>query len=173
MSTVSSEKHELLIWKLNVHIHTCLCVHAQTHTHTHTHTHTLTLKHKHTHTYIKPFEDHKPTGLKVDIANCFPSSIPKRNVPYVGMVYLATRRRARRAELLAKAHSSGAAKKAMSNTRYGENVMVERCSECNLVLEQYDDETVGLCVTVLATFIHREPTLATPMLLNMLQCVSR
>ena len=92
---------------------------------------------------------------------------------HVGVVYLATRRRARRAELLAKAHSSGAAKKAMSNTRYGENVMVERCSECNLVLEQYDDETIGLCITVLATFIHREPTLATPMLLNMLQCVSR
>ncbi|XP_070180605.1 protein unc-79 homolog isoform X2 [Littorina saxatilis] len=81
-------------------------------------------------------------------------------------------RRSRRAELLAKAQWSGA-KKAQSNARYGENVMVERCSECNLVLEQYDDETIGLCITVLATFIHREPTLATPMLLNMLQCVSR
>ncbi|KAK7493418.1 hypothetical protein BaRGS_00015318 [Batillaria attramentaria] len=81
-------------------------------------------------------------------------------------------RRARRAEMMAKSQATGS-KKPLPNSRYGENVMVERCSECNLVLEQYDDETIGLCITVLATFIHREPTLATPMLLNMLQCVSR
>ncbi|XP_025104233.1 protein unc-79 homolog isoform X4 [Pomacea canaliculata] len=81
-------------------------------------------------------------------------------------------RRARRAELLAKTQTGGN-KKPISNARCGENVIVERCSECNLVLEQYDDETIGLSITVLATFIHREPTLATPMLLNMLQCVSR
>nr|KAG5704260.1 hypothetical protein BaRGS_012548 [Batillaria attramentaria] len=80
-------------------------------------------------------------------------------------------RRARRAEMMAKSQATGS-KKPLPNSRYGENVMVERCSECNLVLEQYDDETIGLCITVLATFIHREPTLATPMLLNMLQCVS-
>ena len=51
--------------------------------------------------------------------------------------------------------------------------MVERCPECNAVLEQYDDETIGLCIIVLATYIHREPSLATPVLLESLIAVSR
>lgn len=79
------------------------------------------------------------------------------------------RRRSRKAELLARQQTS---KKAPA-VRQGENVLVERCSECNAVLEQYDDDTIGLCIIALATFIHREPGLATPMLLDMLQCVSR
>ena len=41
------------------HASICTCMHA--------HMHTLTLTHTHTHIFI-PFEDHKPTGLKVDIA---------------------------------------------------------------------------------------------------------
>ena len=51
--------------------------------------------------------------------------------------------------------------------------MVERCPDCNVVLEQYDDETIGLCIIVLATYIHREPSLATPLLLESLIAVSR
>ena len=71
--------------------------------------------------------------------------------------------------MLAKGHPV----KKQSTSRYGDNVMVERCAECSAILEQYDDDTIGLCITVLATFIHREAALATPMLLDMLQCVSR
>ena len=51
--------------------------------------------------------------------------------------------------------------------------MVERCPDCNAVLEQYDDETIGLCIVVLSTYIHREPSLATPLLLESLIAVSR
>ena len=51
--------------------------------------------------------------------------------------------------------------------------MLDRCAECNAILEQYDDDVIGYCIVVLATFIHREPSLATPLLLEMLQCVSR
>lgn len=83
--------------------------------------------------------------------------------------FLILRRRARKSELLSK---QKATKKA-SSSRYGENIMVERCPECNAVLEQYDEDTIGYCVIVLATFIHREPALATPLLLETLQCVSR
>ncbi|XP_046579791.1 LOW QUALITY PROTEIN: protein unc-79 homolog [Haliotis rubra] len=86
----------------------------------------------------------------------------------VGITTRHSGRKARKAELLAK---SQAAKK-QTASRYGENVMVERCAECGAVLEQYDDDTIGLCTTVLATFIHREPALAMPMLLEMLQSVS-
>ncbi|XP_056021737.1 protein unc-79 homolog isoform X2 [Ostrea edulis] len=78
-------------------------------------------------------------------------------------------RRARKSELLSK---QKAAKKA-SSSRYGDNIMVERCPECSAILEEYDEDTIGYCVVVLATFIHREPALATPLLLETLQCVSR
>ena len=54
-----------------------------------------------------------------------------------------------------------------------ETVLVERCSECGAALEQYDDDTIGLCITALAAFTHREPGLATPMLPDMLHCVAR
>ena len=70
-------------------VYTLSSLHPQTHTHTHTHTHTVahthahartharTRTHTHTHcdTYIPiPFEDRKPTGLKVDIASDFSSA---------------------------------------------------------------------------------------------------
>ena len=79
------------------------------------------------------------------------------------------RRRNRKAALLAK--NQAAAKKPFSS-RFGDNIMIEKCTECGAVLEQYDDDTIGVAITVLATFIHREPALATPMLLDMLKCVS-
>jgi len=63
--------------------------------------------------------------------------------------------------------------KKISPNRYSEGAMVERCSDCNAVLEQYDDETIGLSIVVLATYIHREPSLATPMLLESLIVVAR
>ncbi|WAR19666.1 UNC79-like protein [Mya arenaria] len=76
-------------------------------------------------------------------------------------------RRMRKTDLLTKP-----VKKPMPN-RHSENAMVERCGDCNAILEQYDDETIGMCVVVLATYIHREPSLATPMLLESLIAVSR
>ena len=78
-----------------------------------------------------------------------------------------TRRRMRKSDLLAQP-----SKKPVMN-RLNESAMVERCPDCNAVLEQYDDDTIGLCVVVLATYIHREPSLATPMLLKSLIAVSR
>ncbi|KOB70199.1 Protein unc-79-like protein [Operophtera brumata] len=39
-----------------------------------------------------------------------------------------------------------------------------RCGECGTAVEQYSDEELGLCVIVLATFVHREPAAAAPML---------
>ncbi|XP_041355146.1 protein unc-79 homolog isoform X3 [Gigantopelta aegis] len=78
-------------------------------------------------------------------------------------------RRTRKAALLAK---SQAGAKKQSASRFGDNIMIEKCTECGAILEQYDDDTIGLAITVLATFIHREPALATPMLLDMLKGVS-
>ncbi|CAH2054946.1 unnamed protein product, partial [Iphiclides podalirius] len=48
-----------------------------------------------------------------------------------------------------------------------------RCAECGTALEQYSDEELGLCVIVLATFVHREPAAAAAMLPAFLHSVSR
>ena len=54
-----------------------------------------------------------------------------------------------------------------------DSLVVDRCADCHVVLESYDDETVSLSIVCLATFIHREPALAAPLLLDMLHAVSR
>ena len=76
----------VLTMHTHAHTHTCMhaCTHTHTHTHacthihfkfiltTHTHAHTACAHHTHTrtHTHILiPFEDRRPTGLKVDIAH--------------------------------------------------------------------------------------------------------
>lgn len=61
-----------------------------------------------------------------------------------------------------------------SSTRCAaDNIVVDRCLKCHSVLESYDDETVSLSIICLATFIHREPALAAPLLLDMLHSVSK
>jgi hypothetical protein len=57
--------------------------------------------------------------------------------------------------------------------RANEQILVDRCPDCNAVLESYDEETISLAVVCLATFIHREPGLAAPSLLDMLITVAR
>ncbi|CAL8272795.1 unnamed protein product [Merluccius merluccius] len=46
-----------------------------------------------------------------------------------------------------------------------------RCRDCGAVLEEYDEETLGLAVVVLSMFIHLSPDLAAPMLLDIMQSV--
>ena len=41
------------------------------------------------------------------------------------------------------------------------------------MLEEYDEETLGLAVVVLSMFIHLSPDLAAPMLLDIMQSVGR
>ena len=48
-----------------------------------------------------------------------------------------------------------------------------RCHDCGAVLEEYDEETLGLAIVVLSTFIHLSPDLAAPLLLDIMQSVGR
>ena len=48
-----------------------------------------------------------------------------------------------------------------------------RCRDCGAILEEYDEETLGLAVVVLSMFIHLSPDLAAPLLLDILQSVGR
>ena len=87
-------------------------------------------------------------------------------------------RRSRRSELLSKSAQSLHQKqqqqqKSLAALRATEQILVDRCPECNAVLESYDEETISLAIVCLATFIHREPGLAAPCLLDMLITVAR
>lgn len=48
-----------------------------------------------------------------------------------------------------------------------------RCHDCGAILEEYDEETLGLAIVVLSTFIHLSPDLAAPLLLDIMQSVGR
>ena len=49
----------------------------------------------------------------------------------------------------------------------------EFCPGCGLRLEQFDEETINVCIIVLSTFVHRYPAVSTPWLLKILLCVGR
>ncbi|XP_078675260.1 protein unc-79 homolog isoform X2 [Branchiostoma floridae x Branchiostoma belcheri] len=50
-----------------------------------------------------------------------------------------------------------------------EDIMVTRCTDCGVELESYDNETIGLGIVVLSTFLHNHATLAVPYLKEILQ----
>uniref|UniRef100_H3BIL2 Unc-79 homolog, NALCN channel complex subunit n=1 Tax=Latimeria chalumnae TaxID=7897 RepID=H3BIL2_LATCH len=52
-------------------------------------------------------------------------------------------------------------------------VMTDKCHDCGAILEEYDEETLGLAIVALSTFIHLSPDLAAPLLLDILQSVGR
>ncbi|XP_066903218.1 protein unc-79 homolog isoform X4 [Halyomorpha halys] len=60
-----------------------------------------------------------------------------------------------------------------SDFRVGEYCIYERCGECGALKEEYSDEELGLCIVILATFIHREPALAAPLLPEILSIVAK
>ena len=49
----------------------------------------------------------------------------------------------------------------------------QRCSSCHSLMTEYEEEDAVLCIVVLSTFIHRDPELAAPILMDMLITVSR
>lgn len=49
----------------------------------------------------------------------------------------------------------------------------ELCSCCGMPIEKFDEHELGLCIVALATFVHRNPTLAAPLLPQILKLASR
>ncbi|XP_023177086.1 protein unc-79 homolog isoform X8 [Drosophila hydei] len=60
-----------------------------------------------------------------------------------------------------------------SSRRVGNYTIVERCSDCGAVIEEYTDEEIGIFIVILGTFIHREPAIAAPFLPEVLTMTSR
>jgi protein unc-79 len=57
--------------------------------------------------------------------------------------------------------------------RNDDEYIVERCSDCGTMKEEYTDEEIGLLLVNLGTFIHREPALAAQFLPEILGTVSK
>ena len=51
--------------------------------------------------------------------------------------------------------------------------MTERCTKCGMPKEEYSEDEIGQCITILGTFIHQEPSLVAPLLPEILLTVSR
>ena len=49
----------------------------------------------------------------------------------------------------------------------------EICVICGLPIEKFDEQELGLCLVSLATFVHRDPSLAAPLLPQILKLTSR
>ena len=58
-------------------------------------------------------------------------------------------------------------------TQSPEDLVYERCSRCGHVLEQFSEEEIGMCIIIMGTYVHREPSLAAPILPEMLRLVSK
>lgn len=74
----------------------------------------------------------------------------------------------------AKDTTSGRSNEASSssNTDLTSNAF-EMCTICGMPIEKFDEQELGLCLVSLATFVHRDPTLAAPMLPHILKLASR
>ncbi|XP_017847927.1 protein unc-79 homolog isoform X4 [Drosophila busckii] len=66
-----------------------------------------------------------------------------------------------------------AQQRGQSSRRVGDYTIVERCSDCGAVIEEYTDEEIGIFIVILGTFIHREPAMAAPFLPEVLTMTSR
>ena len=56
---------------------------------------------------------------------------------------------------------------------FEDDLDLDSCPDCGTSLEQFDEETLNLCVVVLSTFVHQSPSMAMPFLLRMLECVAK
>ncbi|VDN58014.1 unnamed protein product, partial [Dracunculus medinensis] len=48
-----------------------------------------------------------------------------------------------------------------------------RCGYCNGILENVDEESLSLCFIAIETFVHREPTMAAPLLFRIIDAVTK
>ncbi|XP_028968019.1 protein unc-79 homolog [Galendromus occidentalis] len=75
-------------------------------------------------------------------------------------------------------NTSGTAKRSSSVSsssvpRPADDIVLDRCSDCGAIIEHYAHDEIGLCIVALATYIHREPSLAAPIMPDMLRVVAK
>ncbi|UJR25060.1 hypothetical protein I4U23_006420 [Adineta vaga] len=52
-------------------------------------------------------------------------------------------------------------------------IAVPKCDKCGQAIEYYSEECIGHCIIVCETLVHREPAIAAPLLMDMIETVGR
>ncbi|KAL3312076.1 Protein unc-79, partial [Cichlidogyrus casuarinus] len=94
---------------------------------------------------------------------------PRRKKSSVGKDAYANKRRSRQQSLLAPLESQASPLAQLASQMLNR----DRCKNCGQMLETYDEETVGLGIVCLSSFVNREPSLAAPYLLEMLMTATK
>ncbi|XP_033097176.1 protein unc-79 homolog [Anneissia japonica] len=99
------------------------------------------------------------------------ATTPDRKVPNQRM---RGKRIHKRSETLRGSERRSSVHSAVRRYNEDKNIMaLNRCSDCNAILEEYDEDTISLAIVVLATYIHKDLDFAAPFLLEVLQVVGR
>lgn len=48
-----------------------------------------------------------------------------------------------------------------------------KCEKCGHAIEYYNEECIGYCIIVCGTLVHREPAIAAPLLMDMIETIGR
>lgn len=68
---------------------------------------------------------------------------------------------------------SGSTQLSGSAIHSAEDIINERCTRCGNVLEQFSEEEIGMCIIILGAYVHRDPSVAAPILPEILRLVSK
>lgn len=52
-------------------------------------------------------------------------------------------------------------------------ITAPKCDKCGQPIEYYNEECIGYCIIVCGTLVHREPSIAAPLLIDMIETIGR
>ncbi len=56
---------------------------------------------------------------------------------------------------------------------HNQSITVPKCDKCGQPIEYYNEECIGYCIIVCGTLVHREPAIAAPLLMDMIETIGR
>lgn len=56
---------------------------------------------------------------------------------------------------------------------HNQQIAVPKCDKCGQAIEHYNEECIGYCIIVCGTLVHREPGVAAPLLMDMIETIGR
>ncbi len=56
---------------------------------------------------------------------------------------------------------------------HNQSITTPKCDKCGQPIEYYNEECIGYCIIVCGTLVHREPAIAAPLLMDMIETIGR
>nr|CDS16594.1 protein unc 79 [Echinococcus granulosus] len=118
-------------------------------------------------------DENGSSELRAQTAFSFEDSVGLHRTPRVGGIGSSRRVASLRTRSTYGGGGGGEMTSTMASVLATAMLSTERCPWCQMVLETHDETTIGLGLICLATFVHREPGLAAPFLIDMLMVAAR